>query len=57
MVVLASLLQIWRKQRHKVLLFTQSRQVGGREGGVLGGVRDMIVTCLVGLNDMGCRYE
>ena len=27
LVVLSALLDIWRRQRHKVLLFTQSRQV------------------------------
>lgn len=28
MVVVESLLKLWKKQGHKVLLFTQSRQVG-----------------------------
>ena len=28
MIVVESLLKIWKKQDHKVLLFTQSRQVG-----------------------------
>ena len=28
MIVVESLLKIWKKQEHKVLLFTQSRQVG-----------------------------
>ena len=27
MIVIESLLKIWKKQQHKVLLFTQSRQV------------------------------
>lgn len=27
MIVIASLLQLWNKQSHRVLLFTQSRQV------------------------------
>jgi DNA excision repair protein ERCC-6 len=29
MIVIESLLKIWNKQRHKVLLFSQSRQVRG----------------------------
>ncbi|KAL8186660.1 UNVERIFIED_CONTAM: DNA excision repair protein ERCC-6 [Gekko kuhli] len=33
MIVIESLLKIWRKQGHRVLLFTQSRQVGGPDTG------------------------
>ena len=28
MIVVESLLQLWKKQNHRVLLFTQSKQVG-----------------------------
>jgi len=30
MVVIGTLLKLWKKQMHKVLLFTQSRQVSSR---------------------------